>query len=1087
MVSRNTGSLLRQIRHLVAPPDQPGHTDHDLLQRFATVGDEEAFVTLLRRHAGLVWGVCRRVLGHEQDAEDAFQGTFLVLARKAASIHQTDSVRSWLYGVAYHIASNVRRGEVRRRLRDRRPAGSASADPVSAATLRELQVLLDAEVARLPEKYRAPFVLCCLEGKSKPEVAQELGLREGTVASRVARARQMLQQRLTRRGLTLSAALCAGSLWEQSAAAAVPRALIWATARAAAGGSGGACAGATALAEGVLKAAWLTQWRVGALLFFGVALVAVGAGVWGHNARSTAPPQTKPGDRPAIPAVRRDLHGDPLPPGALARLGTLRQRAAESHLAVTPDGKEVVAVGPDLTVRRFDAQTGELRTTQQLPRERSPAIWLSPSGKFALTSHSAASGGYVLELWDLASGKCVHALSPENSRLWGAAFSGDERSVAVADSTGNEPSHRVLVWNLQTANSQVLWSAKKDSDKPCFDPVVTLSPDGERLAARHLDGVLRCWEVADGKLLWESKTTTPAQFILFSPDGQTLVSNSLVATLDTGISRTHFRDAATGKLLEGMAPPPEAVYPIGYSPDGRFLAFETKFEEIVLWEPGTARVAFRFASLSPPHDSVHYILKRLPTNFAFTPDGKGLIRRSGTLQRWDLTSGKAVYPDTESWGHREEVTKLVFSPDGRLLASSAKDQQVRLWEVAKTRTLQEFPKGLSDHLGFTPDGRHLLTMPRDTREGVLRLWGLAGGKQERVFDLAGGEEFMSFEGDKQLRVTPDGKRILILTWKNGGREDESVLTVWDVATGDCLRHERVPWGRNSLLSPDGESVLAFDFTVGVVKLLRVEPPTSLLEFQTDRVRDPRKVHRDCDLALSPDGHLMAARVRLIDPKNSLAEYDDIRLGDMRTGEQLMKVSVSGPAVFTFSPDGRLFAVAGGEGIRFWETTTGKEIGSIPAPNRNALPPGRAFASSLAFSPDGRMLATGHSDSTILLWDATLRGGASGGLLGGAEAETLWADLAGPDAGRAYAAVWRLVDDPQRSVLLLRERLKALLAANDSPGPLTGLMLRQLRGIQVLERIGSPEAHSILERLAAGIESARLTQEAKEALARMPTE
>jgi hypothetical protein len=195
----------------------------------------------------------------------------------------------------------------------------------------------------------------------------------------------------------------------------------------------------------------------------------------------------------------------------------------------------------------------------------------------------------------------------------------------------------------------------------------------------------------------------------------------------------------------------------------------------------------------------------------------------------------------------------------------------------------------------------------------------------------------------------------------------------------------------------------------------------------------------------------------------------------------LKLPVAGHAVFTFSADGSLFAVIDAEGIHLWETASGKQVGAIPAPNREALPPGRAFASSLAFSPDGRLLATGHADSTILLWDATLRGGASGGLLGGAETETLWADLAGADAGRAYAAVWRFADDPQRAVQLFRGRLEA---APDAAEPQTGELLRGLRVVQVLERIGSPEARSVLEGLAGGTESARLTRAAKEALERM---
>src|SRR5262249_17782619 len=156
-------------------------SDRELLQRFLAGREERAFAALLRRHGPLVWSVCWQVLHHRQDAEDAFQATFLLLARQAGSIRKTTAVASWLYRVAQRVARKGGKNMPRRRTQERQVERRGVRPPEAEAAWRELQAVLTEELERLPEKYRAPFLLCCLEGKSGPEAARQLGWKEGTV------------------------------------------------------------------------------------------------------------------------------------------------------------------------------------------------------------------------------------------------------------------------------------------------------------------------------------------------------------------------------------------------------------------------------------------------------------------------------------------------------------------------------------------------------------------------------------------------------------------------------------------------------------------------------------------------------------------------------------------------------------------------------------------------------------------------------------------------------------------------------------------------------------------------------------------
>jgi RNA polymerase sigma-70 factor (ECF subfamily) len=276
--------VLRFIRQLARPRDAGAADDAALLEAFVYRHDEGAFAALVRRHGPMVLGVCRRILRHEQDAEDAFQATFLVLARRAGDIRRPERLGNWLYGVACRTAARARRMAARRRNHERQAAAAPATSPVEAVLWQDLRPVLDEEIRRLPERYRAPFVLHYLEGRTNQEAARQLGCPEGTVLSRLAWARQRLRRRLALRGIGLTAGGVALALSEKPLAAAGPTALAAVTVRAGLDYATGqiALTGVStqvlAMTKGVLRAMWMTRLKIAAAVLLSLGGVASGVG-----------------------------------------------------------------------------------------------------------------------------------------------------------------------------------------------------------------------------------------------------------------------------------------------------------------------------------------------------------------------------------------------------------------------------------------------------------------------------------------------------------------------------------------------------------------------------------------------------------------------------------------------------------------------------------------------------------------------------------------------------------------------------------------------------------------------------------------
>src|SRR5262245_24476356 len=205
MPNRFAVPLLGYVRGLGETPLTRERPDRELVERFAGQRDEAAFAALVRRHGPTVLGVCRRVLGHEQDAEDVFQAVFLVLSRKAGALRRKEAVGPWLFGVAHRLALRARQEARLRREHEGRAREGPPSDPPSELTVREAQAVVDEELARLPERERGPLVLCYLEGLTRDEAARRLCCPLGTLKDRLERGRAVLQKRLVRRGLALAA------------------------------------------------------------------------------------------------------------------------------------------------------------------------------------------------------------------------------------------------------------------------------------------------------------------------------------------------------------------------------------------------------------------------------------------------------------------------------------------------------------------------------------------------------------------------------------------------------------------------------------------------------------------------------------------------------------------------------------------------------------------------------------------------------------------------------------------------------------------------------------------------------------------
>jgi RNA polymerase sigma factor (sigma-70 family) len=567
-------NLIRYLRRAAA--DGPAVPDAQLLARFADARDETAFEQLAWRHGPMVLGVCRRILGDTPDAEDAFQATFLVLARKAASAAQYRSAGGWLHTVAYHVAVRARSRRAARTARERpldEPALAVVQDPAGEAAWRETRRLIDEEVNRLPEKYRTPFVLYHLEGRSCAEVAHELGRPIGTVESQLTRARARLRSRLTRRGLTTAGGMLAvlAQRGRASPAAAAARAVL----KADRGTAGVMSTEAAALADEVVRALGMAKVKVVVAAVL-VAVVAAGLAVGMR-------PRVEPSARPGVPEAARRDDSRPAEQARAVKLVTLHGHSGLNAIALSPDGKVLASAGTDYLVKLWDVEARKERATlreaadPRMPIEpRASHVWsvqavvFSPDGK----TLASASNDQTVKLWDVATGAEKATLRGHTVFLYSVAFSPDSKTLASAggvqlaafksyqslkdvpkDDEALKETGEVKVWDLATGKERTFY--RGDTGR-VFS--VAFSPDGKTLAAGLRDGAIRLWDVATGgeRACFREKAEVHA--VAFSPNGKTLAS--------TQGDKVKLWDLASGTVRAQLQGHAGRVQAVAFSPDG---------------------------------------------------------------------------------------------------------------------------------------------------------------------------------------------------------------------------------------------------------------------------------------------------------------------------------------------------------------------------------------------------------------------------------------------------------------------------------------------------------------------------------------
>jgi WD40 repeat protein/DNA-directed RNA polymerase specialized sigma24 family protein len=933
-------------------------SDGDLL-RAHLAGTPTAFTELTRRHAELARRVAAEVC--PAAADDVAQATLTLLARKAGIVVDRESAAGWVFETARRLALKARTAAARRSAHEgRAEPAEPPPEPLDTITLREIRAAVAEEVARLPDELRLPLVVCYWDGASRPDAAVRLGCSVSTLKRRLDDGRDRLAARLARRGFAGPAVL--------AALAAVQ-------------------AGTVAAAVRPTK---VLSWKLlsAAMVAVGIAAVGLGVGTSGPGAADPPGKAAEPAAKGAGPAV--DRYGDPLPKGAVMRLGTVRFRhGGQVHsVAYSADGKTLASGGYG-KIMLWEADTGKplgkIVRVDEFPGKTPSKVTkhghtfglaFTPDGRWLVAGGSPGNDreGHVL-FWDRKAGQMGPVTEIHDAgHHWvrSVALSPDGKTAAFGTDGG-----KVMLFDVKTQEVTNLPADGRGASGLSF------APNGKTLAVATYEDV-RLFDLATRQ---QTKRIQPgkARLVVYAPDGK-----SLWIGLDGVIKRKDDMkpgsvvrwDLAADKAVETREAPPGMLLAMAVSPDGKEVVVGGEFFGPLRWAPASGKRIHMYSPFTKVQPWVH--------GLAFSPDGKTLASAdtNDRVRVFDTATWKELHLNDE---HTSSLTDAAVSPDGTRIATTGGDGFVRIWDLATGKVLKSW---LADDqrsvftAAFTPDGRHLLT---SGWTGKVRLWDPTTGTELRQF------------GDRsdfaRTALSPDGKLIAA-----SGKDGMSIV-LYDAATGQKVRDigghaSHLAWlrftpdGRRLVSSADMHSDGRTHFDDRTVRVWDVATGTQVHKFDAGRPHG--------GATISPDGRVLVAAAYL---ENEKAGY--LRFWDLAGGTEITDRRSKDFGQAEFSPDGRYLAAADHD-IRLIELATGRVVQTFES--------GAGSVTGLTFTPDGRRLVSAHDDGTALVWDLTPPP------LTGRTVAQLWDDLASEDGAVARRAVFALAADPG-AVRLIGDKLK----------------------------------------------------------------